>query len=358
MKAMGKLGVAGRPAWAAATLLAVTLLLAACDHAGLPDQPPQPGDRAVARVNGRTVWASDVQREAVAQGLIREGSPLDPSSDLFRQMLDEVVDQKLLASEALRRQLDRDPMVQRRLAAARERILGDMLVERVVAGAVNENAIRGLYDEQVRLAHQSEEFRARQIVVASQPEATQVRQLLAGGAAFETLAMDRSTDTETKYNGGDMGYFTADVMPEAYGAALQAAHVGDLIGPFQTDQGWVVMKLEDRRPEQPITLAAARPQIIRFLTYDQVRDLLERLRSSAHVQTLIGPAPQVPGSPREPASAPRLIRPVTPPSSLPAQSSTAGPGTASPAPAPPAPLPPAANAPASAPTTNAAGARR
>ena len=41
---------------------------------------PQPGDTAVAQVNGQTVWASDVKREAVAEGLIGQGEPLDVSS--------------------------------------------------------------------------------------------------------------------------------------------------------------------------------------------------------------------------------------------------------------------------------------
>ena len=60
--------------------------------------------------------------------------------------------------------------------------------------------------------------------------------------------------------------------------------------------------MEDRRPEQPITLEAARPQIVRFLTYDQVRDLLEKLRGQAKVQTFLKTTPDVPGQPREPAT--------------------------------------------------------
>ena len=329
----------------AAVLAFLSLVLIACNRVSLQDQPPQPGDQAVARVNGHTVWRSDVQREAVDQGLLSDGAPLDVSSDLFHQMLDEVIDHKLLATEALRRHLDRDPMVQRRMAAARERILGDMLVERSVAGAVNENAIRSLYNEQLSLARQSEEFRARQIVLATQPEAAQVRQLLAAGGAFETTAMERSTDMDTRYNGGDMGYFTLDVVPEPYAAALRTARPGDLVGPFQTENGWVVLKVEDRRPEQPISLSVARPQIIRFLTYDQVRDLLQRLRASARVQTLIAPAPRVPGGPREPASAPHLIRPAPAPAGAPPPSSTAGPAAAS-APGPAAPSSPPTSPPA------------
>jgi peptidyl-prolyl cis-trans isomerase C len=293
-----------RPVGVAALVLAAALALAGCNKQQSVDGPPVPGDLAVARIDGRTVWSSDVKREAVAQGLISEGEPLDVSSDLFRRVLDEVVDQKLLAAEALKRKLDKAPLAQRRLAAARERILGDMLVEGVVADAVNDNAIRGLYQEQQKLAKQSEEIRARQLVVATLPEAEAVRKLLASGASFEALAMERSTDAATRFNGGDLGYFTADVMPEAYGTALKDAKKDDIVGPFQVDGGFALLKVEDRRLETPISLETARPQIVRFLTYDQIRDLLEKLRGRAKVQTLLPPPPAAPGRPQEPASAP------------------------------------------------------
>lgn len=288
-----------------AVMLIAGLLLVACGDRNRTEGAPAPGDTAVAKVDGKTVWASDVKREAVAQGLIGEGEPLDVSSDLFRRVLDEVVDQKLLAAEALSRKLDKDPVAQKRLAAARERILGDMLVESVVSDAVNDNAIRGLYQEQMKLAKQSEEIRARQIVVATEAEAHAVQKLLATGASFDALAMERSTDAATRFNGGDLGYFTTDVMPEAYAANLKTSKVGDIVGPFAIDGGWAILKVEDRRLEQPITFEAARPQIVRFLTYDQVRDLLEKLRSRAKVQTLIGAPQDVPGQPKEPADAPK-----------------------------------------------------
>ncbi|MGR4864296.1 peptidyl-prolyl cis-trans isomerase [Caulobacter sp. LARHSG274] len=295
----------GKPrAYGVAVAIVLSLLVAACGRDKADERPPEPGDTAVAKVDGHTVWASDVKREAVAQGLISEGDPLDIGSDLFRQRLDEVIDQKLLATEALKQKLDKDPVAQRRLAAARERILGDMLVENVVEKAVNENAIRGLYAEQQKLAERSEEVRARQILVASQADAEAVRKLLSTGASFDALAMERSTDPETRFKGGDLGYFTVDVMPPAYAAALKDAKKGDLVGPFQTEGGWAVLRVEDKRLEEPITLEAARPQIVRFLTYDQVRDLLEKLRGGAKIQMLTGKPQDVPGAPQEPASAP------------------------------------------------------
>jgi len=299
------MNTARHPAWGALAALALALTLTACGQPEGNEKPPEPGDTAVAEVDGKSVWTSDVKREAVAQGLISEGEPLDMSSDLFRRVLDEVVDQKLLAAEALKRKLERDPVAQRRLAAARERILGDMLVESVVEKAVTDAAIRDLYQEQLRLSRQSEEIKARQIVVATQAEAEQIKKLLAAGASFEALAMERSTDSATRFSGGDIGgYFTLDVMPEPYVAALKDAKPGDLAGPFAVEGGWALVRIEEKRQEAPITLEAARPQIVRFLTYDKVRDLLEKLRAGARVQLTLPRTQDVPGAPREPANAP------------------------------------------------------
>jgi peptidyl-prolyl cis-trans isomerase C len=311
--------------------LAVSLLLAlclsACGRGGSVFQgKPEAGDTAVAKVGGDTIWASDVKREAVAQGLIGEGEPLDVSSDQFHRTLDQVIDQKLLAAEAARQRLDKDPVVRRRLQAAHDKLLGDVLVESVVDKAVNDNAIHALYDEQQRLSKTAEEIHARQIVAPSEEDANGIKKLLAAGANFDALAMQRSTDAATRFNGGDLGYFTLDAMPEGYGAALKTAKIGDIVGPLKVDGGFAIVRVEDRRPEKPISLEEARPQIVRFLTYDEIRTLLSKLRAGAKVQMLIS-ANNAEGAP-EPASAPPGSFPKTKPGeAAPPQ----GPPTASPA---------------------------
>ena len=311
---------AAGPFRSAAVALGLALAVAGCGRDAGGDGPPERGDQAVARVDGQPVWASDVKREAVAQGLIGEGEPLDASSDLFRRMMDEVVDQKLLAAEARRRKLDEDPVARRRLLAAEDRVLGDMLVQATVADAVTEDNIRRLYEEQEKLARRSEEIHARQIVLATAAEAEQVRKLIAAGASFEALAMERSRDAATRFNGGDLGYFTLDVMPEPYEAVLKGAQKGQIVGPAPVEGGFALIKVEDVRPEQPIALEAARPQIVRFLTYDRIRDLLETLRSKAKVESLTKPNPEAP-RPVPPADAPKAPAAKTTPAPQPAHQS-------------------------------------
>lgn len=283
-----------------ASLLAVT----GCGEGADRAIPPEAGDTAVARVQDQTLWASDVRREAVAQGLIGEGEPLDVTSDLFRRVLDEVIDQRLLAAEAERRGLDNAALAQRRLEATRQRILGDMLVEDVVDGAISDEAIETLYREQLRLARNSEEIRVRLILSTTKPQADAVLGILGQGAAFEADAAERSIDEATKFSGGDLGYSTPDVMPQAYAAALRDAKPGATVGPIQTEGGWAVLRVEDRRIEAPPTLEQARPQIVRYLTYERVRQLLEQLRGQADVDVLIATGGSARPTPATPASAP------------------------------------------------------
>jgi len=286
-----------------AALLTAALLTAACSRGG-DNRPPEQGDQVVATVQDETIWASDVKREAVAQGLIGEDEALDTTSDLFRRVLDEVIDQKLLAGEAQRRRLDSSPLAQRRLEATRERILGDMLVESVVNKAVSDQAVQTLYNEQLRLAKTSEEIRVRLILSRTKPEADAVIGILGQGAGFEAVAAERSIDEATRFSGGDLGYSTLDVMPQAYADALRDKPAGSTVGPFQTEGGWAVLRVEDRRKENPPTLEQARPQIVRYLTYEGVRQLLEQLRGKAKVDVRLpaqtppaSPAPSAPSAP-------------------------------------------------------------
>ncbi|MEI9905065.1 MAG: hypothetical protein WDN06_14685 [Asticcacaulis sp.] len=100
--------------------------LAACNKTQTSERPPEAGDVAVARVDGQTIWTSDVRNEAVAQGQIGPGEPLDMTSDLFERSLNDLIDQRLLAKAARDKGIDKSMAAKRRLQATQDRILGDM----------------------------------------------------------------------------------------------------------------------------------------------------------------------------------------------------------------------------------------
>ncbi|WP_081714520.1 peptidylprolyl isomerase [Asticcacaulis sp. AC466] len=282
-------------------LIALTMTVAACNKGPVSNEsPPEPGDVAVARIDGETIWTSDVRAEAIAQGQIGPGEPLDVTSDLFSRTLEEVIDQRLLAAAATNRGLEKSTTAQRRLRAAHDRILGDMLVENSIDRDIDEKTVKEHYDEQVKLSKQSEEIRTRMILLRTRPEAEAALKQIQAGSLFEAMAMEKSIDQGTRFNGGDMGYFTTDIMPQAYKGVLTTAKVGDTVGPVQVEGGWAILRVEDRRPEQMPTLEEERPIIMRYLIYNQVAGMLNGLRKKAKVEFLI-PKP-VKTSP-EPAAA-------------------------------------------------------
>ena len=254
-----KASLSWRKARVFVTATALAPCVAACTAAASTQHAPEPGDQAVAKVNGQTVWASDVKREAVAEGLIGPGDPLDVSSDRFRQVLDEVIDTKVLAAEALARRLDKDPLAQRPLVAARERAREDIMVDSVVGKAVAQQAENALYQEFLKNRTPAEVIHLRQIVTASEPDAEAVKKQLATGIAFEAVAMERSVDPASRFKGGDLGEMTTDTLPQPLGAAVKDAKVGQVVGPVKVDAGWAILQVDDRHPETPPSLDRGAP---------------------------------------------------------------------------------------------------
>lgn len=128
------------------------------------------------------------------------------------------------------------------------------------------------------------------------------------------MAAQRSVDDATRYSGGDLGYSTLDVLPDAYAAAVRGQAPGVVVGPVQGQGGWAVLRIEDRRLEAPPTLDQARPLIVRYLTYEGVRQLLEQLRGKAAVEVFINPVRKpAQNSAKPPVAKPQAAAaPVTP----------------------------------------------
>jgi parvulin-like peptidyl-prolyl isomerase len=82
---------------------------------------------------------------------------------------------------------------------------------------------------------------------AAQEEAQAALDRVEGGEDFAAVATDVSDDF-TASIGGELGWFEAE--DSAYGeyfTALADADVGDLVGPIETDRGYAVLELVDRR---------------------------------------------------------------------------------------------------------------
>jgi peptidyl-prolyl cis-trans isomerase C len=236
-----------------------------------------------ARVNGAPIFASDVELEAVAQGLIDPGADFGPRNPEYFQILEQLIDQRLLAQEAVRRGLDQDPTAERRLAAGRERLLGNILVESLVANEVTEDAIDRMYDEQVKLQQLDDEVRLRQILVESRERADLIIAEIGEGRDFAEAALEYSEDVRTRLEGGDLGWISPNDLDDPFPAMIGDTVTGTVSAPFETVDGWIILKVDERRTTPPKTKQEMRPEIITFLTFTQISDILSDLRNQADI---------------------------------------------------------------------------
>lgn len=241
------------------------------------------GDPVVARVNGTQIFASDVNLAAQEQGLVDEGLSFPNNDPQYRRVLDELIDQRLLALDAEIQGLNAERDAKIRLAAARERILGNMRVERHLRDAVNEASIRRMYEEQAKLAARGDEVRARHILVEEKAKADDFLKQLKDGAEFAALAREHSLDAGSAERGGDLGYFTQDMLNADFTRPVFNAAKGTFIGPLKSEFGWHIAEVLDRRPAAQPSFEALRPKIANFMTFDAIQDLLTDLRGNAEV---------------------------------------------------------------------------
>jgi peptidyl-prolyl cis-trans isomerase C len=237
------------------------------------------GDTEVAEIDGTKIYLSDVERTAAAQGLIEEGSPLTPGQPVFQKVLEELFDQRLLALDALRQSMDQDDETRRRLSAARERILGNVLVENHLKNTVNETTIRRMYDEQANLRDRGDEVQARHILVTDEAAAKDIAKKLSEGYDFAALAREISEDEGSREKGGNLGYFTNDMLDPIFTKVAFATKKGDTSEPFESKFGWHILQVQNRRKAAEPSFEEMRSEILNFMTYDEIQNILKSLRA-------------------------------------------------------------------------------
>ena len=252
--------------------------------AAQPAEAVKPVDpkAVVATIDGQPITEADLQ---LAQGELAQQFAQLPAAQRRAAALSAAIEVRVLANRAIAEGLDKDEDFQRRAAFLQQRALHGELVQKEVVGKITDEDIRARYDREIAAAPPVNEVHARHILVKTKEEADKIVKDLDGGAEFEKLANEHTTDPSGKTSGGDLGYFGPGQMVPEFEKAAFALDVGSYgKEPVQTQFGWHVIKVEDKRTKQPPAFDTVKDQVKQLLIRDKYFAVVKEARAAAKVE--------------------------------------------------------------------------
>lgn len=270
--------------WIANTLLPAPLAEIETDQR--EDAPAAVQDNLVlARIGSRPVYLEEVLEFARQEGRLGERESLTAREAIARGLVEDAIDQRLLAQAAADEGLISAPDVRARLTAARNRILSAAYLEHRLGEEVTAEAARELYQMQRSSMEAGEEIRLRELVVSDAAQAMELSAALGGGIPFDQIVRNNSI-VPSAANGGDLGFMPIGDMPDAYAERVGNLSVGLYTLPFQTEAGWAIVKVEGRQRITPPSYRTLEGELMEFLRLRTIETTVNELREEAEVEMI------------------------------------------------------------------------
>lgn len=222
--------------------------------------------------------------------------------DRVAGVADALFIQRALASKAKAEGLDKDPVVQRRLRQSQEAVLADLYVEKLTKEPLKVNLERRaeeIYKSEPERFKTPELVATQQILVGPKwrtremalARANEVYELAKSGKEdFLTLAGRYSDDPSLNKNGGDLGFSSPNsFVPSVRDAIAKMKAKGEIVGPIESEYGFHIIRLVERKLPETIPFAAVKNKLIvaerQRLEGARVDDALKVIRSSPTVVT-------------------------------------------------------------------------
>lgn len=239
-------------------------------------------DKVVATVDGAQITESDISL-AVSE-LDQQFAQLTPEQKRAAA-LSAIIEIKIMSNKAKTAGYDQDAEFKRKLEFLNQRALHAEVIEKEITPAITEEAIKARYEKEIASQPQVEEVRARHILVKTKEEADEIIKQLDAGGDFEAIAKEKSSDTGSGAQGGDLGFFSAGMMVPEFETAAFALDVGAYTKtPVQSQFGFHVIKLEEKRKREPVKFDDVKEQIRQLLFRDTYFAKVKETRAAAKIE--------------------------------------------------------------------------
>ncbi len=262
---------------APAALLAVSLAVGVL----VPTGALAADDTIVAKVNGRAITEADLR---LAEGEIGNDLGTLPPDKRRRVLVEYVIENILFAEAGEKEKLGSGQAYEERKTYWNRRAMRDTYFDAKVKGSVTEAESKAFYDSQVAATPAQEEVKARHILVESEEKAKEIYEKIAHGEDFLKMAKQFSKDPGSKEDGGDLGYFARGRMVPQFEEAAFKLQKGEVSLPVQSQFGWHLIKVEDKRQRSAPPFDKIKDRIMATLIHRRAQEIGLGLRGAAKLE--------------------------------------------------------------------------
>ncbi len=173
-------------------------------------------------------------------------------------------------------------------------LLAVQTVNALTNDVVTDEAVQAAYDAQFAEFEGEDEFDASHILVESEDEAKALKAQLDDGADFAEMAREHSTGPSGP-NGGALGWFGKGQMVPEFENAVLGLEKGQISDPVQTQFGWHLVILNDKRKSEAPALEAVRDELAQTIQQEAIQARIDELTQQAQIErtALEGVGPEV-----------------------------------------------------------------
>ena len=259
-------------------IISPTLISTICLFAILP---PASADAVIAVIEGQKIYESDFQK---AYNQLPPKTRAQDIKKLYPHVLERIIQQKLITKLGRDKGLKDDPEVIKRLRVLEDQLIFEAYLAQIADQQIIDEDIRREYEIYAAKIPTQEEVRVSHILVDSESEARNIIKLVGEGKVFADLAQQYSKGPSREF-GGDLGYFIKGRMvPEFEHVAFALAPNSYSIDPVQTQYGWHVILVKDKRMTPKPSYAEMEPVIRNKMREALAMDIAIDLVNNAQVE--------------------------------------------------------------------------
>jgi len=234
----------------------------------------------LATVNGKPIKQSLM--DYIVKNASDAGKKVD--DDTRANILEKLITNEVIDQEAQRVGIDKQTEFQaKEELTLHELRINAYLEDYIKKNPIDDKALQAEYDKQ-KADFKGKEYKASHILVGTEEEAKDIIQQLSNGSDFANIAKDKSTDTGSKENGGDLGWFAPANMVQPFSEAVAKLEKGKYSPtPVKSEYGWHVIRLDDVRDSTPPTFESSKENLRKTLVGIQLDKLVNGLKSKAKI---------------------------------------------------------------------------